>query len=269
VNTLHGDEEFLRQLHQGENIKVHRATIISMSGTSVVLDNGETLPSDAVVFATGWEPSTSMFSASSAIDLGVPAPLQYQDTTTTAYWHDLATRANADLRATYPILDTAPDYHKKEWNHTPFRLYRHIVPHSLAASRDRSLIFLGYLTNLQTAMYCEVAGLWGISWMEGLLPEKSMPENKQEMDYDIARFNKWCEMRYLSRGQTRMVAGAEIQDIIDLLMTDMGLEAHRKKGIWSDQILPYRAHYYKGIVEEVLKKAREKKDCDCTIPTKT
>lgn len=92
--------------------------------------------------------------------------------------------------------------------------------------------------------------------MEDLLNEKSVPETKEQMDYKIARFNTWSAKRYLSRGRTRMVAGGKIQDIIDLLMRDMGLEVHRRKSWFSDTFIPYRARDYRGIVQDMLAKSR-------------
>jgi hypothetical protein len=56
-----------------------------MSESNITLSNGEILPSDAVVFATGWDYKSDIFEPSVAIELGISAPLQYQDATTAAY----------------------------------------------------------------------------------------------------------------------------------------------------------------------------------------
>ena len=228
-----------------------------MSGSNVELSNGTTLPSDAVVFATGWVQSPPFFEPSLAMELGIPAPLQSQDASTEKYWQGVTNQAEKDLLTTYPILETAPDFYKKELTKTSFRLYRHIVPHSLVHNRNRSIIFLGMLSNLQFPIYAEVASLWGVAWMEGLLDDKTLPTSKEQIDYDIAKFNAWSALRYSSRGRVGMVAGGEIQDIIDLLMVDMGLEPHRKKYWLSDRFVTYRSQDYKGITQEFLDKARK------------
>lgn len=227
-----------------------------MSGSSVELSNGTTLPSDAAVFSTGWEVNTSMFSPPLALELGLPTSLDHQESSTAKYWDDLNTQAEKDLLHAYPILHTAPEYHKKPLTVTPFRLYRHIVPPSLVTHDDHSLVFLGLLTNLSFAIYSEVAALWAVSWMEGMLDSKTLPASKAELDYGIAKFNTWSAMRYVARGRTRMMAGGEIQDIIDLLMRDLGLEIHRGRSWVRDAFLPYRAQDYKGIVQDVLERNR-------------
>ena len=66
------------------------------------------------------------------------------------------------------------------------------------------------LSNLAFPSYIEVASLFGIAWLECLLPDTTILELK-DMDYEIAKFNAWSALRYLSRRRTRMVAGGEIQ----------------------------------------------------------
>ncbi|KAL3423563.1 flavin-binding monooxygenase-like protein [Phlyctema vagabunda] len=255
-NALHGNEDFLTKLHGGEDIHVHRASITSMSDSDVILSDGTVLQSDAAIFATGWDLGTTIFDTSTALDLGLPAPIDAEDESETKYWQELDAKAEAELLSKYPLLQTAPNFHKAKLNYTSFRLYKSMIPHSLAATHDRSLIFLGMLSNLQYAMYSEISALWGISWMEGLLREECVPNSKTEIDYDIARFNCWSAHRYLSRGRTRMVAGGEIQDIIDSLVRDLELDVHRRKNWLTDTFVPYRSQLYEGIVKEVLARTK-------------
>ncbi|RDW67767.1 hypothetical protein BP6252_09163 [Coleophoma cylindrospora] len=254
VNALHGNEWFLAKLHEGKDVHVHRASITSLTGSEAVLSNGTILPCDAAVLATGWKYSTSMFEPSLALTLGVPTQVEFEDPAEAKYWQALTLKAEHKLQEKYPVLKTAPDFHKRELEHTPFRLYKHIIPHTYAAQRDRSLIFLGMLSNLQFTMYAEVSALWGISWMEGLLDDGAVPSSKAQIDGEIAEFNSWSAQRYLSRGRTRMVAGGEIQDVIDLLMQDLGLPVHRRKSWIRENFVPYRSLDYKGIVQDVLRK---------------
>jgi hypothetical protein len=153
---------------------------------------------------------------------------------------------------TLPVLGHPPAYNKKPVTQTPTRLYRHILPTALAAKDDHSLIFLGQVTSIMASIYAEVAALWGVAWMEDLLGKTHPLPSKEDMDYEIARVNAWCARRYLVRGDTRSIASAEIQHVVDLLMKDLGLGAHRK-GWLMDAIVPYRAQDYKGIVEDVLR----------------
>ncbi len=243
----------MRELHQGNLIQVHRATITSMAGSKVSLSNGETIPSDAVIFATGWDYRSTLFRTSDALELGITAPLKDQDELTASYWRNLEIEAEKDVLQTLPILNNPPPFHQRQVDHTPYRLYRHIVPSALAAKQDRSLVFLGLVTSVQTSIYSEVSALWGVSWMEGLL---DIPKSKTAMDYDIAKVNAWCARRYLSRGRTRQIASAEIQDVTDVLMKDMGLRVYRKSNLLSETFAPSRAQDYKGIVSEMLAKHR-------------
>jgi dimethylaniline monooxygenase (N-oxide forming) len=246
---LHGNEKFVDELHADNLLKVHRASITSMRGSNIVLSNGEQFESDAAIFATGWNHKFDFFDPALAIELGIPADLKAEDESTTKYWQSLGEKAEEEVLDLLPVLKNPPPHHTRPVPYTPYRLYRYILPSSLAAQDDRSLIFLGLLTNVQTSIYAEVSSLWGISWMEGL---RDIPKSKDEMDYDIARVNAWSERRYLSRGRQRQVASVEIQDVTDALMRDMGLKVYRKGNFLSNTFVPTRSQDYKGIVQEVL-----------------
>jgi hypothetical protein len=58
-----------------------------------------------------------------------------------------------------PILKDPPPFKPREVDYKPFRLYRHILPSSLAEKNDRSLIFLGLVTSVQTTTYAETSAL--------------------------------------------------------------------------------------------------------------
>jgi 1,2-phenylacetyl-CoA epoxidase PaaB subunit len=63
---------------------------------------------------------------------------------------------------------------------------------------------------------------------------------------------------HVTRGATRKIASAEIQQVTDLLMQGMGLKVYRK-GIGSrETFVPIRLQDYKGIVQEMLAKSRAK-----------
>jgi dimethylaniline monooxygenase (N-oxide forming) len=87
----------VKQLHSGDLIEVHRASMTSMSGTTVSLSNGETKLSDAVVFATGWDYKSTIFDTPDAINLGVSDPLEDQDEVTAQYWDELHVRAKREI----------------------------------------------------------------------------------------------------------------------------------------------------------------------------
>lgn len=227
-----------------------------MSGSKVSLSNGDVLDSDAVIFATGWDYRSTLFSPADSLELGTTAPVEDQNKETESYWENLRIEADKEVVQALPILKDAPPVNEKDVGHTPYRLYRHILPSSLAANDDHSLIFLGLLTSIATSIYAEVAALWGVAWMEGLLP---VPQSKAEMDYEIAKVNAWCERRYLTRGRQQQIASGEIQEVTDLLMKDMGLRVFRKSNWLAESVLPASPQDYRGIVREMLDKSRSEK----------
>lgn len=248
---LHGNETFARELREGKLLQVHRASITSMTDRSVHLSNGEILPCDAAVFATGWNYKCDLFSETDALQLGMTASLAVEDPATASYWQKLTAKADQEVVERLPILAHPPPHYERPVSYTPFRLYRYQLPTSLAAANDRSLIFCGLVTSIQTSIFAEVSALWGVAWLENLL---SVPLSKEEMDYEVAKVNAFCQRRYLSRGRTRQIASAEIQEVTDLLMRDMGLKAYRKSNWLKEIFAPSRAQDYRGMVEELLRK---------------
>jgi dimethylaniline monooxygenase (N-oxide forming) len=222
-----------------------------MSDRSVHLSNGEILPCDAAVFATGWDYKSTLFSENDALQLGMTAYLANEDPETASYWQKLTTKADQEVIEKLPILAHPPPHYERPVTYTPFRLYRYQLPTSLASANDRSLVFCGLVTSVQTSVYAEVSALWAVAWLENLL---SVPLSKEEMDYDIAKVNAFCQRRYLSRGRTRQIASAEIQEVTDLLMKDMGLKVYRKNNWLKEIFAPSRSQDYKGVVEELVRK---------------
>jgi hypothetical protein len=159
------------------------------------------------------------------------------------------------------MLKSPPPHYERPVDHTPTRLYRYILPSSLAAQGDHSLVLLGLVTSIQTTISAEVSALWGVAWMEGLLEKIHTLPTKAEMDYEIAKVNAWSARRYSSRGRQRQIASGEIQDVVDMWIKDLGLKVHRKGGLLGlrDTFVPYRAQDYKGIVKEVMEKTRQDK----------
>ncbi|RDW64067.1 hypothetical protein BP5796_10569 [Coleophoma crateriformis] len=72
--TLHDrDFETLRLIDEEKLIHVKRNHIESAQGRSVTLDSGEVLASDAIIYCTGWQSTTSdLFTPELAHELGLP-----------------------------------------------------------------------------------------------------------------------------------------------------------------------------------------------------
>ncbi|KAL7928619.1 hypothetical protein V8C35DRAFT_228893 [Trichoderma chlorosporum] len=251
--ALHSCPKFLTELSKpGGLITVHRARIASAQDQTLNLSNGETVSCQAIVFGTGWTSEDTLFDPALGLSLGVPKSAVLENEASTEYWQKLHTKADADLLSLLPILKDSPGC-KTAQPLTPYRLYRYMLPSSLAATNDRSLVFLGYLISIQTHILSEVSALWAICWLENLV-DLGVPESKEDIDYEIAKVNAFGLRKNLSQEPT---AGAGIQHFIDLMMKDMGLKTKRKSGLGvKDTFIPYRSQDYLGIVDEILQRRK-------------
>jgi dimethylaniline monooxygenase (N-oxide forming) len=261
---------------EGKLIHVHRASISSFTSKSVNLSDGQVLPSDAAVFATGWKTNqTPIFPPLLLPELGLPYALSNQSTEQAKHWNMLDSKSEAQVRDIFPMLTNPPPHvveydkaHTKPATLTPFRLFRYIAPSSLAAKDDRSLIVLGCLINTAVPTYAEVSALWGVAYLENLpfAPSTAkMLKDVDEMEKDISLVDMWGVLRFRDRAAAYLDGSVEIQDFTDLLMKDLGLRADRKRltaertgkrGVfglraWGKEwFYSYFGKDYRGLVEE-------------------
>lgn len=250
---------------KGELIDIHRASIASFNPNSVVLSNGTTLNCSAVVFATGWERTQSkLFPPSQLPTLGLPFPLSQQTPAYEKHWSTLDATADEKVCSIFPFLRNPPlELFHREITTTPFRLYRYIVPQALAATGDRSLAFLGCLSNFRNPTFAEISALWATAYLLDLLPRpvNEVLVDQAAMETQISEINAWELRRYRDKASRYPVGGLEIQDFMDVLMRDLGLEVERKRGrggrgfwglrAWAREwFRSYMGADYKGIVRE-------------------
>jgi len=162
---LHGNKIFNKALHGGEDLQVHSASITSMSGNTVSLSNGNTVSADAAIFSTGWDFRPTLFDPVDALELGTNALLEDEDAATSAYWQKLQAEAEKEVLQALPTLKAPPSHHEpvtRRRVHTspPVPIYFTSSP---VEKRDRSLVYLGLVTNTQTSIYAEASALWGVS----------------------------------------------------------------------------------------------------------
>jgi hypothetical protein len=124
---LHGNKTFNKALHGGEDLQVHRASIISMSGNTVSLSNGESVPADAAIFGTGWDFRSTLFDLADALELGTNALLKGEDAVTSAYWQKLQAEAEKEVLETLPTLKAPPRTTRQLHTSPPVPLYYTIV----------------------------------------------------------------------------------------------------------------------------------------------
>ncbi|PTB79817.1 hypothetical protein M440DRAFT_1437012 [Trichoderma longibrachiatum ATCC 18648] len=184
--ALHSCPKFIPELSKPDGlITIHRAGITSAQGDTVYLSNGESISCQALVFGTGWTPEDVLFDPAEGLSLGLRKPRALEDEDSARYWKKLHERADQEILSLLPILKDSPGPRNQD-PLTPYRLYRYMLPSSLAAENDRSLVFLGYLISIQTHILSEVSALWAICWLEDLV-DLGIPKSKQDIDYEIAK----------------------------------------------------------------------------------
>ena len=157
---------------------------------------------------------------------------------------------------------------------TPFRLFRAIVPSSLAAQGDRSLVILGNYAGGRIQQTSEINSLWAIAYLEDLMPPatKSILSDREAMNRDIAHVEAFRKKRYLNAYPYRL-AIFEAPEYEDMVMRDLELRADRKtmripsgwRGwfgwkAWCEEWFgSYLASDYEGIVEEFLESVEKRK----------
>lgn len=221
-------------------IHVHRSSIITVQKDHVTLKNGTTLQSDSLVFATGWKQNQSpIFPSHLLPDLGLQYPLTKEDPLSAKHWNAMETSSEQKVKDLFPILANPPkevqEYdarHICPQTYTPFRLFRNIAPPTLCARGQRDIVVLGTLLNTAVPTYGEVSSLWGVAYLENLPFSSSTTavlSSLPKMEEDVSLINTWGWVRYRDRSMAYLEGSVEIQDFMDLLVSDLGLEAMRKK----------------------------------------
>jgi dimethylaniline monooxygenase (N-oxide forming) len=264
VSVLPSDTKFLPALHAEKEVLVHRATPTSLSQDGMHLSSGALLPVSAVVYATGWIHTKSLFTTSETLDLGLPIPLSAEPASVAAHWNDLYSVADVQVCSLFPDLASPPPHVIKEPTHTPYRLHRQILSPNLLSRRDRRIVALGLTSSSQTATCSELSALWAVAWMEDLMPP-SFPPPTEDLEMEVAMVNCWMWRRYLSsRGIGLPIIATEIQTVFDSLMRDMGLRVQRRRkgilGILREYLTPYKAADYGGVVQELLERVRKERE---------
>lgn len=268
-------------------------------GNRIKFTDGTTIETNALLSSNGWKftPDIEFLPRSLHMELGLP---------TTEYtksqkeiWENLNTRADLEILERFPMLakrprlnddplvvgvnlpaDNIPPERKA---YMPWRLWRGFAP---PLSKEKNLVFLGMMANLQLAVRNDLAGIWAYAYMNGMLEcqtrptlgnievamekkrqqansngipsETAMNEHEPEKErdedilYETALFNRFSLWR------APYGFGARYPDFafdnipfFDLLLRDLGLNPWRKGG-WVREIFggPYLPKDYRGVVDE-------------------
>jgi hypothetical protein len=207
-----------------------------------------------------------LFLPSQLPTLGLPFPHSQQSPAYEKHWSTLDTTADEKICSIFPFLrNPPPDLFQREIPTTPFRLYRNIILPALAATSDRSLTFLGCLSNIRNLSFAEISAFWATTYLLDLFPSpiNKVLADQAAMETQISEVNAWELRRYRDKARRYPVGGLEIQDFMDVLMRDLGLEVERRRGrrargllgvrVWAREwFWLYMSKDFQGIVGEFL-----------------
>lgn len=174
-------------------------------------------------------------------------PTAHADPKKEAHWQYLKEIADTKILARFPHLARPPPYHKAEPTHTPFRLYKAMIP--VTEPVDHSIAFLGKMVvgnNFRTA---EVQALWAVAYLDGKI--KLDPGLMEE---DVAMTVAWNRRRYLNKGQLGSWFYFDVVAYTDMLLEELGLSSHRKKGPIGNLMDPCFAGDLKDLASEYKKR---------------
>jgi cation diffusion facilitator CzcD-associated flavoprotein CzcO len=250
LGILNYRTNFFDLVREGK-IKVHIADIDSLSGNNVRLSSGDVLTADAIICATGWRHHPPIKFLPDGIDgqLGLPHFSKQTD--------KLAQKADEEILDRFPRLKDQPVPNPKArplearssmypaaiQPNQPYRLYRFMVPPALI--NDRSIGFAGAVMAVCTSLIVQTQALWLSAYFDG----KIRPV--EDIAYETVLYSQFGKWRYPAGHGARFPDFAfDGIPYIDLLLTELGLRTHRKKGWLAEFFSPYGPQDYQGLVEE-------------------
>ena len=238
---------------------MHRQDISHLSDDAVVLqphsqapeeEKPLSIPTDVLVFCTGWSTGTAFFPPNEASVLGLSTSLKDADPKTEARWQYLEKAADPVILSRFPNLRRPPAYRKIEPVSTPFRLYKAMAPINNVHD-THSIVFLGKMVvgnNFRTA---EAQALWAVAYLDGRMP--SIP-NHRNLEKEIAETVAWNRRRYLNKGELGSWFYFDVVDYADALLEQLKLSSHRRKGWLKDLMEPCFASDLKDLGMEYRRK---------------
>ena len=199
--------DFWTTLH-GSKLSIVRDEVQSIKEKTVYLKASLPLIADYVVMCTGWGDHFGMFDAEDKAKIGIPpkgrsveAQVQGLKKLGDLDWDRYDAAAEKVICDKLPLLAEPPKvkqpfllepHHQSKW-----RLYRRVVPVSLAEQGDHSLAILGQIHTVQTPLVSEIQSFWAILY---LLGEIKLPD-VDTMATEVSLWNAWTRKRYLNQGQ--------------------------------------------------------------------
>ena len=206
--------EPLDAIRSGEVVKIYRKDITALSDSNVILEDGCSLRTDLLIYATGYSIAPTIFSPSDAAHLGLPVPVSHVPPAEVERWTRLDAEADKEVCRLFPRLSVPPTppspptpsptptptpptpppptHHQPQQGVqppnirgqdgdelTPHRLYRTILPPSLLEADDRSFAVVGAIAASATGIVAEAVALWAVAWLTGQLDVKREGEGEE------------------------------------------------------------------------------------------
>ncbi|TGJ80975.1 hypothetical protein E0Z10_g7785 [Xylaria hypoxylon] len=253
--------DFWSTLHN-PNLTVRRDVIENIKGNTIKFESEDQINADYMIMCTGWGDHFGIFDPQHKAMIGLPAYGEHVEASPESHgidWKTYYEEADKTVDEKLPFLANPPKlkYSKgvdpslqKRWN-----LYRRVVPVSMAAEGDRSLVILGQIHTIQTPLVSEVQSLWAILY---LLGEVELPD-VDTMAKEVSLWNTWARKRYLTQGQKHTYSLYDFLAYIDSIFEDLKLDSRRKSNFLSEFLSPYEPQDFNGFVDEYLS-ARDNRD---------
>lgn len=257
ISILNYETSFFDLVREGK-VKVHIADLNALSGKKVHLSDGQTLETDALILATGWQaqPPIKFLPEGIESQLGIPhvssKPVE-------------GTRqADEEILRRFPRLKKPPTPNPKEKRlppadtdtpypadpNQPWRLYRLMVPPALFD--DRSIAFAGALMTFSVPLIANVQALWISAYFDG----KIKPQG--DVKQDAVLYSQHLKWRYPSgRGARFPDFVFDALPYLDLMLGELGLRVHRKNGRVAEILSPYGPEDYRGLNDEWVDKNKK------------
>ncbi|KAJ0118222.1 nicotinamide mononucleotide permease [Diaporthe amygdali] len=270
-------------------VKIHIADLVRLSPSTVHLSDGTSFKTELLLCATGWKhvPPLKFLPEGIEKELGLP----HVPSDDEPIWRsDLVHKADSEILTRFPRLRDQPKSDGKfvplaeakglsarfqgevdPSNHTrltPYTLYRFMVPPLPKFLATRDIAFTGFATNFSTATSIYLQALWISAFFDG---DIAVQEPGSDTDPEVAEKLKYNTVLYSRFGRWRYPAGrgSQLPDFVfdavpyfDLLMGDLGLKVHRKKGWFAEATDPYGPADYADILSEWVAK-RGTRPCGC------
>lgn len=179
-------------------------------------------------------------------------------------------------------LSTSNETNPQQARLTPWTLYRFMVPPLPRFLMTRDIAFIGYFSSFSSGLSMYPQALWICAFLDDRLPLRVMPSRKtllggksklegensgekgktvEQVKYEAvlqARFGKW---RYpAGHGHQFPDFIFDALSYIDLMLGDLGLKIHRKRGWLAEMTEPYGLEDYKNIFSEYAEMYNGKMD---------